>query len=629
MMSRYPRSVSSTPRLLRNTRRDSKRLHRQNTDIEDPSQRPITCPEMYHQREAVNLYCDNCRECICQKCRDESHRSHYVCDVYKAARRGKRKIEKAVKKARHEIVDCEDEMEENTSILQRSEEQVKAARRKVAAIVDELIEGLKSQKKALFRELDELGKQYHESHATRQNELRQRVSRLKSIVEYGNNVLERDSSVEIMNEKHKIVSHCEDLLNSSDTLFDISFLNYVIDEEAFERFRLSGVGRLVVSDTDPSQCKAQGKGLKKLVVGEESNISVLTKDSRGDQCYDENDEVEINVQTPLGAELDKELKDTNDGEYEVTFTPESIGQHKVMISVNGQPLANSPRIIQVEPHQYELEYKLGTKIKERDDFDDTDDGHYIFGDHIDSTIATAKDVAISQVTGNIAVLDYIGIKLYNPHGKYLNHFGTRCTNKRLKNPRSVAVSCSGDIIVIDRETITQCTEKGTFVRHFRVRTKSPCSVSVARDGRVILCDSGDAMVKILSPNGENLLNSFGYPKLTGSPSFAIHHEDKFYVSYQTNHCVLVFSNDGKILYKIGGKLTVDTVKGLDSPLGLVVDKFNSLIVCDTHASRLQVFTLEGEYLTTIRGFASPQYVAVSKDGHLYVADERDFVVVWK
>lgn len=93
--------------------------------------------------------------------------------------------------------------------------------------------------------------------------------------------------------------------------------------------------------------------------------------------------------------------------------------------------------------------------------------------------------------------------------------------------------------------------------------------------------------------------------------------------------MLVFSNDGKILYKIGGKLTVDKVKGLDSPLGLVVDKFNSLIVCDTRASRLQVFTLEGEYLTTIRGFASPQYVAVSKDGHLYVADERDFVVVWK
>ncbi|RMX45314.1 hypothetical protein pdam_00000838, partial [Pocillopora damicornis] len=94
-----------------------------------------------------------------------------------------------------------------------------------------------------------------------------------------------------------------------------------------------------------------------------------------------------------------------------------------------------------------------------------------------------------------------------------------------------------------------------------------------------------------------LLKSFGYPILKGCPSFAIHHEDKFYVFYQKNHCVLSI-----------GKLTADRVKGLKFSSGLAVDKFNNLIVCDTQASRLQ-------------------YVAVSKNGHLYVADGRDFVFV--
>lgn len=69
-----------------------------------------------------------------QKCRDESHRSHHVCDVYKVAGRGKRKIEEALKKAGNEIVDCEDEIGKNTYILLSSRgKQVEAARRNVAA----------------------------------------------------------------------------------------------------------------------------------------------------------------------------------------------------------------------------------------------------------------------------------------------------------------------------------------------------------------------------------------------------------------------------------------------------------------------------------------------------------------
>ena len=64
--------------------------------------------------------------------------------------------------------------------------------------------------------------------------------------------------------------------------------------------------------------------------------------------------------------------------------------------------------------------------------------------------------------------------------------------------------------------------KGT-VRYFMRHTKGPYSVSVALDGRVIVCDSDDALVKVLSPNGEALLQSLGDPYEYGSPSFAIHH----------------------------------------------------------------------------------------------------------
>jgi len=282
-----------------------------------------------------------------------------------------------------------------------------------------------------------------------------------------------------------------------------------------------------------------------------------------------------------------------------------------MISVNGQPLTDSPWSIQVTPHQYQRAFNLGTKNHDQDEEELSSLNSLLYGD---GKLSLPRAVAISHVNGNIAVLDLcFGIQLYDANGKYLRRFGERCSGKRLKLPRSVAFAISGDVVVIDRAKITLCTERGHIVRNFLSHTKDPYLVSVARDGRVIVCDRND----VFSPNGDGLLQSLGDPHEYGSPFFAIHHQAKCFVSYGEEHCVSVFNDDRTFVYDIGTQR--DTNEKLNAPLGLAVDKFNSLIVCDSNAGRLQVFTLKGRYVTTITGFESPQFVAVSKDGH--VADK--------
>jgi len=136
-----------------------------------------------------------------------------------------------------------------------------------------------------------------------------------------------------------------------------------------------------------------------------------------------------------------------------------------------------------------------------------------------------------------------------------------------------------------------------------------------------VCDRDDGLVKVLSPNGEALLQSLGAdPYEYGSPSFAIRHQDKCFAFYGEEHCVSGFNDDGTFLYDIGAQR--DTNEKLDAPLGLAIEKFNNLIVCDSNAGRLQVFTPKGRYVTTITGSESPQFVAVSKDGHFYVVEKR-------
>ena len=589
-------------RRLRVTR-DHRNILFEKEHLLDRLQGPVMCEQEGHEGKDLLHYCDECKEYICDICQDDSHWRHDVVDIHQAARKGKKRLDKILKKAEDEISATEGEIKKNEDIFKSRKKKLRAARKNVKAVVEKLIKNLKQHEKAVLTRIKQISRYQQKRHAKTRRKLQLFVTQLISPVEHGKCVLKRNIDMEIVKDQKSITSRCKDLLNSKkpETLF-LPFVNYAVDEELCHSVNC-GPGQLIVSETDPSRSVASGNGLTEAVVGRKTMILVCTRDSKGKQCYHENDHVKIKISSPLGEELETEFVDENNGRYKVTFTPKLAGQHDVMVNVNGQPLADSPWIVQVTPHQYQRKFDLGSKIQE------------------ERGLSSPRDVAISQVNGNIAVLDFCRIQLYDANGKYLSQFGSCSSSlsKNLKLPQSVAFSISGDVVVIDRMKVTLCTERGGFVRYFLRHTKDPHSVSVARDGRVIVCDNGDALVKVLSPNGEALLQSFGDPYEYGSPSFAIHHQDKFFVSFGEKHCVSVFNVSGTFLYDIGAQ--GDTDEKLNAPLGLAIDKFNNLIVCDSNVGRLQVYTLEGRYVTTITGFGSPQFVAVSEDGHMYVADE--------
>ena len=100
-----------------------------------------------------------------------------------------------------------------------------------------------------------------------------------------------------------------------------------------------------------------------------------------------------------------------------------------------------------------------------------------------------------------------------------------------------------------------------------------------------------------------------------NPCFAIHHQGMFFVSYDTLHFVKVFSDEGQLLYDIGGKGTGDGQ--LRCPEGLAIDKLNNLVVCHKENSRLQFFSLEGKFLNSLtKKISTPQSVAVARNGDL-------------
>ena len=146
------------------------------------------------------------------------------------------------------------------------------------------------------------------------------------------------------------------------------------------------------------------------------------------------------------------------------------------------------------------------------------------------------------------------------------------------------------------------------------------------NGQVVVCDAGDQTIKVISPDGRDLLQSFSPPECNVPPAFVFHKNGTFFVSYQQLHRVKVFNDKGVFLYDFGSFGPGDGQ--FNCPLGLAVDAYHQLIVCDRGNRRLQVFTLKGKFLYSIKpdpndqpfSANEPWFVAGSNDNELLICD---------
>ena len=191
----------------------------------------------------------------------------------------------------------------------------------------------------------------------------------------------------------------------------------------------------------------------------------------------------------------------------------------------------------------------------------------------------------------------------------------------------MAFTESGDLLAIVGTTITKkillFTENGQFIRYIGgEHVKSPYHVSVISDGRIITSDFKDERIKVLTADGKDLLQSFKDPGCNETPDCVIYHKDQFFASFSDACLVKVFNIAGEYLHDIGSNGSDDGQ--FSCPIGLAIDKFNRLIVCDMENRRLQLFTLDGKYITQIAGRffegGYPISAVISNTGYLFVTD---------
>ena len=582
-------------------------------DVEDLMHRPAMCTKKYHENEPLDYYCQDCSICICHKCSIVSHNRHSLVDLQEAAEEQKMQMTQVFARVKEKLVTVESKISEKTELMKQSEEEICAAEKKVTKTVQEIIRIAKEHETAVKTKLAEIRVTQQRIYAAKIGSDQLLAAQLKSSVECGEGIVQRSIGPEILQAGHAVLGRCEELLTTQDIeVCTPQHVVYCVNVEAINNLRGLVPGQVFETNTDPSQSSAKGRGLTKVEAGTETSFTVTTRDSKGSQCYDEQDQLTVIVRSQKGEEEETKINDCKNGTYVVRYKPKSVGLRDIYVEVNGQPLTGSPWRVQAIGHQYKAIRSFGSR--------GTGPGQF----------KRPGSIAVNKRNGKIAIADYFNrrVQLFDRECKYLRTIGDKGRDaERIKFPLSVEFTTSDEVIIIHGELFISSkmflfTEKGKFIKAIGQHLSFPRSVSVRDDGHMIVCDWADNSVKVLSPDGTELEQSFKGPHSFRSPTSAVYHEDKFFVLYETYG--KVFNNEGLYLYDIGYEEPCD-VKVIS--LEFTIDACNKLIVCDTRDERLHLFSLDGKFVYSfnIEEIKSPSSVAAFED-KLLVCDGKKHVV---
>ena len=515
----------------------------------------IMCKEKYHENEPVEYFCEDCKVCICHKCGVTVHNHHNKKDVQHATEDIKNQMEKIVQKIKAKAVSVEAKVKEQTNLMLKTQEEISSAEREMIKVVEEKIRLLNKHRADVKTKLSEILEAQVEEHETRIKHFQMVATQI-----------------------NKFAGNGEDLLKQG-----------IIGPEILE-----------------TECHVVFTVLEKLLNDEEMEIYkpkcvTYCDNNKQERLFGKIVEFHPYLSTPVCEE--------NPPAANLSSPFEGSPIQSKVVACSGPssgPTASLSSPFEGSPIESKVVAYLGPNriIK----------------------ICSKASFAVSEKTGYIAVAERIEnrVHLFDSEWKFLRTIGDKRTGEEIMDrPISVAFTSSGNILVVQvkafvrNRRLSVFTERGHYITYIRDHLSCPSSVSVRKDGNLLVCDLCD--VKVLSPDGTKLIQTIKAPYCDELPCFAVYHQGMFFVSYDSLHCVKTFSDEGQFLYEIGCKGTGDGQ--LRSPRGLVIDKLSNLVVCDTDNKRLQVFSLEGKFLNSVtEDVFQPESVTVAENGDLLFCD---------
>ena len=226
---------------------------------------------------------------------------------------------KILNEAKAEIVAFEDKVNKQIELRNESKARMAATESRVTETVEEIIQALRDEEKTVKEKLIAIDEEQEKDHAAQLEKFQMFATELKTSVEQGEEIFQRDIATEILREENFAFAACKELVSQSQKIqvhkpLDVNYVVNTGNVTARLRELVHRLDEVVVNDHLHSV--AEGKGLKEAEQGAEANFTVTTRDSEGKQFYSEQEQVIVTISSPTGEE-EVQITDCKDGNYTV------------------------------------------------------------------------------------------------------------------------------------------------------------------------------------------------------------------------------------------------------------------------------------------------------------------------
>ena len=143
----------------------------------------------------------------------------------------------------------------------------------------------------------------------------------------------------------------------------------VIDHFAFERneqlfnyVHAEQLGVLKIK-TNPKESMVEGKGISEGTVGLLAEIVVITRNIMGEQVYDQNNRITMEIRNDEGHDYSTkpQINDNKDGSYKISYFAKETGTCQASVKVNGQHVRGSPFKTEFKPRLFKPVLSFGKR----------------------------------------------------------------------------------------------------------------------------------------------------------------------------------------------------------------------------------------------------------------------------
>jgi len=580
------------------------------------------CQEPFHGNCLLEYYCNNCKASICQKCTSTLHILHDKISIEEAAHLASERL-----KNEHARIDQVVEIRKKVLQLtrenkQRMQEQVQDEIAKVRNDFDAKIRILQEKQDATIAELN-----YKLEKKIKENDEKENM--IAAALQEAEKLRDQCKVMTDMYLKHLILEGYEQLEELCKTTVKDepnlslppvqTFVHYRANSDASQFLKKLELGEIEESVTDSSQCSIECVQ-SPTRCGFINQFLIVTRDSRGEECYTNKALIDVNIQDSDGNDVEKEITESKPGHFDVKFRLEKPSPYNVAVSIGRKTIQNSPqRIDVIDPKE---EFKPVRFIK--------------------TTRASSPIALAMNGNGDIAVVNNIDegneypIVLYSSDGEYVRDFGGDGTGEdRLEFPLGLAFINDNHILVSDYTGDGACIKEyhidGRLLRTV-YKQKGFTFTGMCTVDQDIAClsynkQSEESSIMLFSSEtGDHLQDiKLDAPNVKAVPRYLTYDNNKYFVSFYDVHSIYVFDENGGLLYTIGER--GNKPGQFNQPGGLAVFGADMLLVCDRFNHRVQLFHQNGQYIRSFgtRGSGlgemdGPFDIAVTPDGQVFVLE---------